>query len=84
MRLLFNSPLWIISIKLKKKIDLSEQKNSISSSSTSGGRVVSSRRPVSSGTKTPLVTSNTSNTPVSSNEQSPSIQTINPKRPTTA
>ncbi|CAF3860466.1 unnamed protein product [Rotaria sp. Silwood1] len=71
-------------IMIKPKKPVYSPKESISSSSTSGGRVVSSRRPVSSGTKTPLVTSNTSNTPVSSNEQSPSIQTINPKRPTTA
>ncbi|CAF0888728.1 unnamed protein product [Rotaria sordida] len=68
----------VITIKPKKTVY--SPKDSISSSSTSVRPV---RRPGSSGTKTPLVTSNTPNTPLSSNEQSPSIQTVNPKRSVT-
>jgi hypothetical protein len=45
---------------------------------------VGSRRPSSSIGKTPLVTSNSPNTPLSSNEQSPSTQSIQPKRMTTS
>ncbi|CAF2769457.1 unnamed protein product [Rotaria sp. Silwood2] len=73
-----------VGIMIKPKKPIYSPKDSISSSSTSGGRAGSSRRPGSSGTKTPLVTSNTPNTPLSSNDQSPSIQTVNPKRPVTA
>ncbi|CAF3277317.1 unnamed protein product [Rotaria socialis] len=71
-------------ITIKPKKPIYSPKDSVSSSSTSDRRLGSSRRPGSSGTKTPLVTSNTPNTPLSSNDQSPSTQSVNPKRPVTA
>ena len=56
----------------------------MSSSSTTDRRVISSRRPATSAAKTPLVTSNSPNTPISSTDQSPSLQSVHPKRPVTA
>jgi len=61
-----------ITIKTKKPVY--SPKDSISSSSITDRRTGSARRPVSSATKTPLVTSNTPNTPLSANEQSPSTK----------
>ncbi|CAF0987014.1 unnamed protein product [Adineta ricciae] len=80
-----------ITIKTKKTVY--SPKDSISSSSTTDRRVNSARRPgvsttttttTTTTTKTPLVVSNTPNTPLSSNEHSPSVHSFNPKRPVTA
>lgn len=45
-------------------------------------RTANNRRPNSGATKNPLVTSNSPNTPLSSNDQSPSTNVVNPKRST--